>query len=88
MQSTWPHYALLEITFDANPSQVSWKLENSRSTTVLHSKPFGSYDDATAGQSVKERLDILTEEDFSGDALVDGQMREYRFVIYDQVGVR
>ena len=83
--ASWPHYLLLEITFDANPSQTAWKFTNARSTDVLASTAFGDYAAYEEGQTVKERIDILTEEDLDGDPLVEGAVREYSFVIYDEV---
>ena len=84
-QSDWPHSLLLEITFDDNPEEVSWKFENARTTRLLYAKAFGDYGESQAGQNVKERLDILTTEDLDGDSGDTGQMREYRFIIYDKV---
>ncbi|KAL3777225.1 hypothetical protein HJC23_007125, partial [Cyclotella cryptica] len=84
--TTWPHYLLLEITFDSNPSQTSWKFSNARSTTVLDYTSFGDYAGYEEGQTAKERINILTEEDLDGDPLVEGTVREYMFVIYDEGG--
>ncbi len=52
---------------------------------VLDSTSFGNYEGHTEGQTVKERIHILTEEDLDGDPLVEGAMREYLFVIYSEV---
>ena len=38
-----------------------------------------------AGSTVKERLSILDDNDLEGDPLVEGVVREYSFVIYDEV---
>ena len=84
--ATSQHYLLLELTFDSNPSQTSWKFSNARSTKTLDYRSFGDYDEDKAGTTVKERLSILDENDLDGDALVEGVVREYSFVIYDEVG--
>lgn len=34
---------------------------------------------------VEERLSILTEGDLEGDWTSEGELREYRFVIFDKV---
>jgi hypothetical protein len=84
-QTTWPHYLLLEITFDAYPSQTSWAFLNARSMTTLASRDFGFYSAYGEGETIKERLEILTEVDLEGDPLDLGVVREYQFVIYDEV---
>ncbi|KAL3776637.1 hypothetical protein ACHAWO_012803 [Cyclotella atomus] len=80
------HYLLLEITFDSNPGQISWKFSNSRSTTTLDSRAFDYYGSEFAGTTVKERLEILGEDDLNDDPLDEDVIREYSFVIYDQGG--
>jgi hypothetical protein len=36
---------------------------------------------------VKERLEILNEVDLEGDPLEEGVIREYSFVVYDEVSL-
>ncbi|KAL7549621.1 hypothetical protein ACHAWF_012888 [Thalassiosira exigua] len=82
----WPHFLVLEITFDANPSEVSWKFQNRKTSTDLSGAAFGAYDAARAGETAEFRLDILTNEDLDGDPLVQGMKRNYRFVMFDRGG--
>lgn len=83
--SAWPHHLTLRLTFDSKPDEVSWKFENQRSQKVLAGVPFGTYTEDEAGQVVEVPLNILTNEDYDGDTTAADMMRDYRFVIYDQV---
>ena len=84
-QTSQENYLLLEITFDQYPQQISWKFNNARSTATLDYRTFGYYTSDLAGSTVKERLVVLHEDDLSGDPLVEDVIREYSFVIYDEV---
>jgi len=67
---------------------VSWKFENYRNAQLLGGATFGAYEDELYANGVLEvRLDILTEEDYDGDAWEGGIGRDYRFVIYDRVRI-
>jgi hypothetical protein len=84
-QSNNKYHLLLELTFDDNPSQLSWKFENARTKTLLAGVPFASYDKSMSGMSIKIPLEFMTEKDLSGDPYISGQSRDYRFIIYDMV---
>eukprot|EP00579_Thalassiosira_antarctica_P010515 CAMPEP_0201917874 /NCGR_PEP_ID=MMETSP0903-20130614/7154_1 /ASSEMBLY_ACC=CAM_ASM_000552 /TAXON_ID=420261 /ORGANISM="Thalassiosira antarctica, Strain CCMP982" /LENGTH=173 /DNA_ID=CAMNT_0048454027 /DNA_START=60 /DNA_END=577 /DNA_ORIENTATION=- len=84
----WPHFLVLELTFDAHPEQVSWKFENARTSKVLGGVAFGGYtQELQANKTMVVPLDILTGEDYDGDdESGEGVLRDYRFVIYDRGG--
>lgn len=82
----WPHYLTLKITFDSHPEEVSWKFENQRTQTVLDGVAFNTYTENQSNTIINVPLKILTTQDYEGDPLVNDQLRDYRFVIYDQGG--
>ena len=82
----WPHYLTLQITFDSHPEEVSWKFENQRTQTVLEGVAFNTYTENQSNTIINVPLKILTTQDYEGDPLVNDQLRDYRFVIYDQGG--
>ena len=80
----WPHSLTLVLYFDGAPEEVSWKLENRRTSAQLAAAAFGDYDASHASKTTVVPLDILTEEDYRDDWTGDAA-REYRFVIWDMV---
>ena len=86
--NNWPYKLTLTIKFDQHPEEISWKFENvfnGNSKRVLDGVAFGTYNKEMAGDEIEIPLDILTNEDYIDNALIDGQMREYKFIIYDRV---
>ncbi|KAL9180874.1 hypothetical protein ACHAXT_011327 [Thalassiosira profunda] len=81
----WPHSLTLVLYFDGAPEEVSWKLENRRTSAQLAAAAFGDYDASHASKTTVVPLDILTEEDYRDDWTGDAA-REYRFVIWDMNG--
>jgi hypothetical protein len=96
--SPWPHHLDLTLTFDSRPEEVSWKVDNHVTGTLLAGVPFGEYGSSSSSSSSSSsvyanttiviQVDILTEDDYGGGG--EGgydpmAMREYRFVIYDRV---
>ena len=87
-QANWPYKLTLTIKFDQHPEEISWKFENvfdGDSKRVLDGVAFGTYNEEMAGDEIEIPLDILTNEDYIDNELVDGEMREYKFIIYDRV---
>jgi len=87
-QANWPYKLTLTIKFDQHPEEISWKFENvfdGDSKRVLDGVAFGTYNEEMAGDEIEIPLDILTNEDYIDNELVEGQMREYKFIIYDRV---
>jgi hypothetical protein len=54
----------------------------------LDSRAFEYYGSELAGTTVKERLEILSEDDLNDDPLDEDAVREYSLIMYDQVSLR
>jgi hypothetical protein len=80
-------YILLELTFDASPSKIAWKLDNARTRTTLADAPFGAYDDSMANMTIRVPLEFMTEKDLNGDPWMEGQTRDYKFTVFDRVSL-
>lgn len=80
-------YILLELTFDASPSKIAWKLDNARTRTTLADAPFGAYDDSMANMTIRVPLEFMTEKDLKGDPWMEGQTRDYKFTVFDRVSL-
>ena len=87
LQSQSSFYILLELTFDASPSKIAWKLDNARTRTTLADAPFGAYDDSMANMTIRVPLEFMTEKDLKGDPWMEGQTRDYKFTVFDRVSL-
>jgi hypothetical protein len=86
--NSWPYHIDLELTFDNYPMDISWKFINiAHPSILLGGVPFGSYtNDEYAGRTIVVPLAILTEDDYHDDDEKEkGALRQYKFIIYDQV---
>mmetsp|Transcript_15649 Transcript_15649/g.31835 ORF Transcript_15649/g.31835 Transcript_15649/m.31835 type:complete len:210 (-) Transcript_15649:11-640(-) len=73
---TWPHHLLLSLTFDARPTETSWKFENARTSKTLDARPFGYYNATSYSDETG-----LPSEMKVGEEVVEGNVVEERLDI-------